>query len=124
MRVSTIGGVAIRPALPTSDVTFEGGGRPVTETVTIDGTILGRLSPKRASSKLSVQLSGTNGMRRADAEALAALAATGEPFTVTLAGYEVSGTFAGCVFEDMPRFPPIPGSHDWVQARFTIYIPQ
>lgn len=124
MRISTFGGVQVRPAFATTDVSFDGGGRSTTEIETIDSTLLTRRPSKPRSRKVTVNLQGTNGMRKADADALYALYASGEPFTMTLNGYEVSGTFAGCAFEGEPKFPPIPGSALWVRANFTIYIPQ
>ena len=116
----TIGGVPLRFLPAKSGVSGSGGGRPVNERKTITGEIVATRSPLPESRRLIISAPEGYAITRADAEAIRALG-TG-PFDVTLTGYEPSGSFGGCVFEELPRFPPI--TAELVGYDMTIYIPQ
>lgn len=117
----TIGGVSLTFLPAVDGVTGSGGGRPITERTTIEGRIVATRAPLPASRRIRVTAPENHVISRTDAEAIRALAAS--VFTVTLTGYEPSGTFGGCVFEEPPRFPP--SRHpDYVHYDFEIYVPQ
>lgn len=116
----TIGGVSLTFLPAVDGVSGSGGGRPITERITIEGQIVATRAPLPASRRIRVTSPDGYAISRADADAIRSLAG---PFTVSLTGYEPSGVFAGCVFEEPPRFPP--SRHpDYVHYDFEIYVPQ
>lgn len=116
-----IGGINLLYLPPTEAVTSTGGGRALTERTTLTGQVIATRAPLPASRRLTVTAPQGFAISAADAEAIRALGDA--PFTVTLTGYEPSGTFSGCVFEEPPRFPPT--SHpDYRGYALQIYIPQ
>lgn len=116
----TIGGVALQ-YLPAADgVTGEGGGRAITERTTIEGRVVALRAPLPASRRIRIVAPDGYAISEADAQSIRALG--GGPFTLSLTGYEPSGTFGGCVFDEPPRFPRrAPGL---VGYDLSIYIPQ
>lgn len=117
----TIGGVTLRYLPPPDAVSAEGGARAINERVALDGRVIATRPPLPASRRLVINAPDGFVISAADAEAIRALG--DGPFSVTLSGYEPSGTFGGCVFEEPPRFPP---TSDPLYRRYamTIYIPQ
>lgn len=118
-----IGPVNLDPVPPRDAVTVEGGGRPVTEKVALDGTLL-PLRPGRATSRrLTITAPQGFALLAEQTAALEALAKSGERFTVTVLGYVASGVFEGCLFADRPQFPPT--RHPaWRGFQIQIYLPQ
>ncbi|WP_104990858.1 hypothetical protein [Deinococcus sp. NW-56] len=116
-----IGGVDLRYLPAVDGVSLEGGGRPVAERVALDGRIIATRPPLPTSRRLTITAPEGFVISAQDAEAIRALG--DGPFDVTLAGYEPSGTFTGCTFEEPPRFPPTSDPR-YRSYAMTIYIPQ
>ncbi|WP_245745159.1 hypothetical protein [Deinococcus reticulitermitis] len=116
-----IGGVDLAFLPPPEAVSVDGGGRPVSERVTLDGRIVATRSPLPASRRLTVIAPEGFAISAADAEAIRALG--DGPFSVTLIGYEPGGTFGGCTFEAPPRFP-LTRDPRYRGYELAIYLPQ
>lgn len=117
-----IGTVDLRGMPPKEAVTVSGGGREISEGVTLEGRVIATRPPRAGALRVQVSAPTTYGLPKPLADALAALAASGEPFTVTLLGYELEGTFTNCLFDGPVRFPPI--SAGYSSYTFTLYVPQ
>lgn len=107
--------------LPAAEgVTGEGGGRPITERTTVEGRVVALRPPLPAARRIRVTAPQGYAISESDAQAIRALG--DGPFTLALTGYEPSGTFGGCVFEEPPRFPRLaPGL---VGYDLAVYVPQ
>lgn len=119
----SIGGVELHFLPAAEGVSVEGGARPVTERVTLDGRVIATRAELPTSRRLTISAPEGYVISAADADALRALEAGGEPFSVTLAGYEPAGTFTGCVFDAPPRFPSTSDPR-FRGYDLSIYIPQ
>lgn len=107
---------------PREAVTVSGGGRPITERTALDGsTILQRGQP--VSRRLTVSAPQGFAIRAEHAAAISALARAGGFFTLTLRGYVLSGVYAGCLFVELPSFPPTADPR-FTGYNFTLYLPQ
>ena len=116
-----IDGINLQFLPPTEAVSGSGGGRPITERTAITGEIIPLRNPLPTSRRLTITAPAGFAISAADAAAIRALG--DGPFSVTLSGYDPSGTFSGCVFEQPPRFPPTFDPR-FVGYDLTLYIPQ
>ena len=117
----TIGGVELAYLPPQAALGLEGGGRPISERVTVDGVIVATRPPLPASRRLTITAPEGFAISATDAESIRALADTS--FSITLTGYEPSGTFSGVTFESPPSFPPTFDPR-YRSYSMTLYIPQ
>lgn len=118
-----LGTIDLNPLPPLEAVTVSGGGRAVNERLSLDGTVVVQRAAKPASRRLAVQGPDNYALLAEQTEQIQALANAGTRFTLVLRGYELSGDFTGCFFEEAPRFPPFRDAL-YKQFSFTIYIPQ
>ena len=118
-----IAGITLNPTVPPEAVTRSGGGRSITEKVTITGRVL-RVQGARLGCRVRVTSPGPEWvLSEAQITGLRALEGSQTPFSVTLGpGYELSGTFNGCLFEGDAVFSPKRGG-GWTGYDFTLYIP-
>lgn len=119
-----IAGVSFDPTVPPEAVSRSGGGRTVRELTTITGDVL-LVQGARLGRRVRIVSLGPEWVLREDQiAALRALEASGAPFSVTLgSGYEVGGTFTGCLLDGDAIFTPKRGG-DWRNYDFTLYLPQ
>lgn len=117
----SIGDIDLDLLPPREAVTFSGGGRPITERTALDGsTIIQRGRP--VSRRLTVTAPQGFAIRTEHADAIYALARAGAIFTLTLKGYVLNGVYRGCMFVDLPSFPPTADPR-FKSYSFTLYIP-
>jgi hypothetical protein len=116
-----IGTVDLDPVPPRDAVQRSGGGRAIGERVSITKDIIVQVE-YLSNRRLQIASPDDTWVIRADQAAqLLALQATATPFSVTLLGYEQSGTFPNCLFEGDAVFPP---TVDPLYRRysFTLYL--
>lgn len=117
-----IAGQSFNPTVPPEAVTREGGGRPLSVLYSITGKII-RTQGARQAIRVRIASPGPEWVLSADQVAtLQALEASGAPFTVTLGpGYEVSGTWGGCLLDGDALFTPKRGGQ-FTNYDFTILL--
>ncbi|WP_019585216.1 hypothetical protein [Deinococcus apachensis] len=119
----TFGEIDLDPVPPREAVTFDGGGYTTTERRALDGTIIRQRPGQPASRRLTITAPQGFVIRAEQADALFALAKGGARFTLVLRGYVLNGSYGGCTFEGLPKFPPT-GDPKWRGYSIEIYIPQ
>ncbi|MFK7601893.1 hypothetical protein ACI3L1_06740 [Deinococcus sp. SM5_A1] len=120
----TIGGTELNPTVPPQAVKRTGGGRGVTEAVSINGAVI-HTRGYRMARRIQIASPGPEWvLLEAQTAALRALALADTSFTVTFGeGYETAGTFTGCLFEGETIFEP-KRQIGYANYSFTLYIPQ
>lgn len=118
-----LGSIDLSILPPREAVVSSGGGRAISEKVALTGDVVALRPAKNGARRLKIIAPQGYAISSTDADALAALASSGAAFTLTLEGYELSGTFAGCVFEGDARFPVL-GVPAWRGYDMNLYLPQ